>query len=376
MLLSMTRFLRLTAFLLIFSSIAFFAAAEENRPGLSLEQTFEIYVRAVQNSDLESLFTTVTDSHDFFFLTAQGKLIGTREGYHRFHDEWFKETGWEMPVELLAVREGIEYGTALARFHYKQKLPEGGEYNLDSYFTLIFHKEGGMWKVVGDVCTPISRYQTEENPDIRYSAEQTYVFNMIKNRRTVRKYKPAPVPEEHILKILDAVRFAPTAGNQQPWKFLVIRDRTRLDALQEASLSWYLDRYRRQNSPTEEELNSARERLESVLENVLSAPVYIAVLVDSEARYADYVLFDGTLAAGSLMIAARTLGYGTGFFTTFFPEAEMKEFFSIPEQYRLICFTPVGIPSGWPEPPPKKKIEDIVIFESFQKSVFKEKKEK
>ena len=68
MLLSKARFLRSTAFLLIFSSIAIFAAAEENRPGLSLEQTFKIYVRAVQGSDIESLFTTVSDSHDFFFL--------------------------------------------------------------------------------------------------------------------------------------------------------------------------------------------------------------------------------------------------------------------------------------------------------------------
>ncbi|MCK4320902.1 MAG: hypothetical protein E3J41_07195 [Candidatus Cloacimonadota bacterium] len=82
-----------------------------------------------------------------------------------------------------------------------------------------------MWKVISDICTPINRYITEENQEIKYDEKQTYLLNIIKNRRTVRKFKSTHVPKEHIIKILDAARFAPTAGNQQPWKFLVIRDR-------------------------------------------------------------------------------------------------------------------------------------------------------
>ena len=82
-----------------------------------------------------------------------------------------------------------------------------------------------MWKVISDIYTPINRYITEENKEIKYDEKQTYLLNIIKNRRTVRKFKFTHVPEEHIIKILDAARFAPTAGNQQPWKFLVIRDR-------------------------------------------------------------------------------------------------------------------------------------------------------
>lgn len=99
--------------------------------------------------------------------------------------------------------------------------------------------------------------------------------------------------------------------------------------------------------------------------DVLSAPVYVVVLVDSKSRYPDNILYDGTLTAGYLMIAARALGYGTGFITTLFPEYKMKEFFNIPEQYRLICFTPICIPEEWPEMPHKKKLEKVVIFESF-----------
>jgi nitroreductase len=196
-------------------------------------------------------------------------------------------------------------------------------------------------------------------------SDQAYLFNIIKNRRTVRKFKSIPVPKEHILKILDAARFAPTAGNQQPWKFLVTQNRKKLDELQKEALLWYLDEYEKRRTPTQEELSQARDALKEILDNVLSAPVYVAVLVDSKAKYPNYILYDGTLAAGYLMIAARALAYGTGFFTTFFPEEKMKKFFNIPEQYKLICFTPVGVPDEWPETPPKKKLEEIVVFESF-----------
>ncbi len=343
----------------------FLMASPENRPGLSLEDTFWVYVRAVQDSDLKSLFTTVTDKEEFFFLTSRGQHIDSREGYYKFHEDWFREKDWKMPVELLDFKEGNEYGHTTAIFHYQSRLPEGGMYGLDSYFTLIFHKEDGMWKVIGDVCTPINRYFMEENEDIKYTSDQAYIFNIMRDRRTVRKFKPTPVPKEHILKVLEAAHYAPTAGNQQPWKFLVIQDKKKLASLEKEALSWYLEEYKIKRKPSEEELAKTEETLKRVLENVLSAPVYVAVLVDSKAKYPDYILYDGTLAAGYLMIAARALGYGTGFFTSFFPEEKMKMFFNIPEQYQLICFTPIGVPEKWPEAPPKKKLKELVVFESF-----------
>lgn len=352
----------LSGIFLIFGSID---ARIRNKPGLSLKETFNLYVQSVQNSDLESLFTTVTKEEKFIFLTSTGKLIDSRQGYYSFHEEWFKEKEWKMPVELLECHEGKELGYTIAKFFYKVHTKGGGYEAVDSYFTLIFCREEGMWKAVADICTPIKRYYAEKDSGAEYSSEQDYFFDIIKNRRTVRKFESTPVPKEHILKILDAARFAPTAGNQQPWKFLVIQDRYRLDSLQKAALEWFLEKYRKIRQPDEEELQKTRESLEHTLANVLSAPVYVAVLVDLEAKYPDYVVYDGTLAAGYLMIAARALGYGTGFFTTFFPEEKMKGFFNIPERYKLICFTPIGIPAQWPETPHKKELRDLVFFESL-----------
>jgi nitroreductase len=215
--------------------------------------------------------------------------------------------------------------------------------------------------------TALSTQQSSEegSETMMYNENQQYLFDIIRNRRTVRKFKPTPIPDEHIVKILDAARYAPTAGNQQPWKFLVVRDRSKLDLLVDTALSWYLTAYADKQQLSEEQYESTKKAIHATLTNVLSAPVYVAVLVDATAKYPDFVEYDGTLAAGYLMIAARSLGYGTGYFTSFFPEDRMKQFFDIPEQYKLICFTPIGVPESWPDMPPKKDLKEFIVYDSF-----------
>ncbi|MCK4320901.1 nitroreductase family protein [candidate division WOR-3 bacterium] len=110
-----------------------------------------------------------------------------------------------------------------------------------------------------------------------------------------------------------------------------------MDQLKEEALLWYIELYKEKIKPSEKELEDVSRAVKNALEDALSA------LVDSEAKYPDYIIHDRTLAAGYLMIAARASGYRTGFYTTFLPEDKMKEFFNIPEQYRLICFTPIGV---------------------------------
>jgi len=198
-----------------------------------------------------------------------------------------------------------------------------------------------------------------------YTPQQEYLFNIIKSRRTVRDFKPTPVPKEHILKILDMARSAPTSGNQQPWKFLVVQDRAKLDRLKVEAAGWFLAEYEKRGKPTPEEMEGVRARMAATMAKVLSAPVYIAVLTDSQSAYPPDNRHDGPLAVAMLMIAARSLGYGTGFYTTYFPEARMREFLGIPDRYNLVCFTPIGVPVEWPPAPPKKPLEEFVVFEKF-----------
>ncbi|MCG2821432.1 MAG: nitroreductase family protein, partial [Candidatus Atribacteria bacterium] len=51
------------------------------------------------------------------------------------------------------------------------------------------------------------------------------ILNLIKTRRSVRKYKSQEVPEECLNKILGATRWSPSAANRQPWRFIVVRDK-------------------------------------------------------------------------------------------------------------------------------------------------------
>ena len=192
-------------------------------------------------------------------------------------------------------------------------------------------------------------------------ASEPDVLALFAKRQSVRRYKPEPVPDEHIRLILNAARYAPTSGNQQPWKFLVIRDRSKIERLHAKCLELFSSR---DAGLTDEARAHRRETLEKGLAGYFSAPVYVVVLTDSQSTYPTYNHWDGPLAAGYLMLAARALGYGTVFVTDSIPEAATKEVFEIPERYQRVCITPLGVPDGWPEPRPKKKLEDLVAWET------------
>jgi 5,6-dimethylbenzimidazole synthase len=203
-------------------------------------------------------------------------------------------------------------------------------------------------------------YSKDHNQD-GYTAQQEYFFHLLETRRTVRRFETCPVPEEHLERIITAACSAPTAGNQQPWRFLIVKDRKRLDQLKEKALEWYFEIHK-ERIP-EEKQGELQEEVLHALENIFTAPVYVVVLVDATAKYSQYAWYDGVLCAGYLIIAAHALGYGSGFFTTFFPEEKIKTFFNLPDHYKLICLCPIGIPTGDFELPPKKELDDVIITE-------------
>ena len=194
-------------------------------------------------------------------------------------------------------------------------------------------------------------------------ASEADFLSLFAKRQSVRRYKPDPVPDEHIRLILDAARRAPTSGNQQPWKFLVVKDPARIERLRARCLDLAESRYGAGLTP--EERAQRRAAIEKNLAGYFSAPVYVVVLTDSKSVYPTYNHYDGPLAAGYLMLAARALGYGTVFITDSIPEAATKDAFEIPDRYQRVCITPIGVPDGWPEPKPKKKLEDLVAWETL-----------
>jgi nitroreductase len=190
-------------------------------------------------------------------------------------------------------------------------------------------------------------------------------WDVIYNRRSVRKFKPDAVPEADIRKIIDAARMSPTSGNQQPWKFLVIRDKKLINQMMEACIKQNLTRYDA-NPNANETRDQFKDRISKALASgYFSAPVFIVVLTDNNSTYPDYNHWDGPLAAGYLMLAARASGYGTVFITDAIPENVTKEVLQIPDTYTRVCITPLGIPVEWPATPPKKDLNDMIFFDKL-----------
>jgi len=204
---------------------------------------------------------------------------------------------------------------------------------------------------------PSAAAQTGDEDD--RSAE---FFGIVQTRRSVRKYKSTPIPDEHITRMLDAARLAPTAGNQQPWKFIVVKDRAKLDTLKKKCIEKNLQMLEERDGSVE---SAKLEKLTKHYEGYFSAPVYIVVLTDNGSKYPDYNEKDGALAAGYLMLAARALGYGTVFCTDTIPEDITREVLGIPDKYTRICITPVGVPESWPESPKKNDLDELIVRESF-----------
>jgi nitroreductase len=106
----------------------------------------------------------------------------------------------------------------------------------------------------------------------------------IRTRRSIRKFQDRPVPEELIRKVLEAGMMAPSAGNQQPWHFLVITDRTILDEV---------------------------PRINPNAAMAAGAPVAIMVCGDTTLeKHAGYWVVDCSAAVENLLLAAHALGLG------------------------------------------------------------------
>jgi nitroreductase len=95
----------------------------------------------------------------------------------------------------------------------------------------VFHVDDGFWAT--EPCVPakmpLQPRDADGKPD-KWNAIERAVFY----RRSVRNYKDKPVPETLIRRVLEAGRFAPSAGNCQPWKFIVVTDRALMNKIDEA----------------------------------------------------------------------------------------------------------------------------------------------
>jgi len=178
------------------------------------------------------------------------------------------------------------------------------------------------------------------------------LFETIKNRRSIRKYKTDPVDDKTIVTILEAARQAPSWANTQCWRFIVVR-----------------------NSDTRAQLAETMSNSNPSYNSLKNAPVVIIALgakgvsgsfggKASTDKGDSWYMYDVALAMENLSLAAAALGLGTvhiGLFDT----KKVASILGIPDEYAVVTMTPLGYPEYQPNPRPRKEFHEIVSYEKF-----------
>ena len=164
------------------------------------------------------------------------------------------------------------------------------------------------------------------------------VYQWIRSRRTVREFKPDPVPEDIIMRILQAGRWAPSSSNTQCWHFIVIQDRTTLTTLGEIC---------------------SQGRF------IGQAPVAIAIVMENAPR----PQLDAGRAIQQMELMAWSQSVGTCFSAVRDPaqQVAVKELLGIAEEMELITILPFGYRAEGPRSKgtPRKPMEEIAHREKF-----------
>jgi len=172
------------------------------------------------------------------------------------------------------------------------------------------------------------------------------VFEAIKNRRSIRKYDDTkPVPKELIEKVVDAARWAPSAGNNQPIEVVVVSDQKKREKMAEVSGYAGCLKY---------------------------SPIALVVCINlkrSELMYGElgrehYSPQDASAAVENMMLAATALGLGTCW-NSLFEKDVVKEMFNLPEDVEPFVILPLGYPLKIPKPPSRRPLEEVLHWETY-----------
>jgi len=207
--------------------------------------------------------------------------------------------------------------------------------------------------------------------------------NLIKTRRSIRRWKEGTVPEEMILKALELAAWAPNGGNQQNWKFTVVTNKSLIngvaDAVQ-AKVNMMTD------WPEAESFGEEVTRWRSNASFFRAAPVCIAVYMAAYESIADKLLYlrvtkdqaaqpiiDARRSANSslqsasaamayLLLALHAQGLGAIWMTgPLVAKAEIEKLLGAPPEQILVGLIPVGYPDEQPEKT-RKPLTEVVEF--------------
>lgn len=169
------------------------------------------------------------------------------------------------------------------------------------------------------------------------------VFEAIRTRRSIRKFKSKSIEEEKLCQVLESLRLAPSACNFQPYKFVVVKDMQIRNAL---SIACRNQKF------------------------IAQAPVIIVGCTYPEKAYkrmggkGNSHEVDLAIALDHLTLAAWELGLGTCWIGAF-SEEDVKKILHIPEEVCVVAITPLGYPDESPEFHRRKSIKELISYDRF-----------
>lgn len=168
------------------------------------------------------------------------------------------------------------------------------------------------------------------------------LFEAIRQRRSVRVYADKPVEKENLNKIFEVARLAPSACNFQEWRFVVVTDKAKREALMKAA-------------------NNQKF--------VAEAPVVIVCCAETDEhrmRCGELCYpIDVAIAIDHITLSAVALGLGTCWIGSFYPD-KVRKILNIPETVKVVELLTLGYPADSPCPKSRKSIEEIVHYEEWK----------
>jgi nitroreductase len=189
---------------------------------------------------------------------------------------------------------------------------------------------------------------------------------IIRTRRSIRHFKPDSVSEEAISEILSAARLAPSGGNIQPWRFVIIRSLEMKEKLK-ATTIWRFALKAPVVIACCSDLSAAEGRQERLLE-LSQAGVFDNVEMDGEYTPPDrnqdqllaYLNMNVGIAITHMMLKAVDLGLGTCWIGGFDP-VKAKEILSLEDSLQVVALLPIGYPERVPAPRPRLALEKLIV---------------
>ncbi len=206
---------------------------------------------------------------------------------------------------------------------------------------------------------------------------------LIKSRRSIRKWKQQPVPEESILKSIELATWAPNGGNHQNWKFLVVLNRglirqfadevqSKIDTItswpEAAQLAKEVQGWKTKSAFFRDApaciavLMSDYESVADQLLNLRTQEDPLGQVLRESRRFGNSGLQSVASATGYLLLALHSQGLGGVWMTgPLLAKAEIEKLLKVPDEMNLIALVPLGVPDESPTQK-RKAVSDVVQF--------------